>query len=261
MATASPWQILGIPMIRAEIIAAWAGRSTCASHSGIFAKSIASLIVTIALISGVSQHGFAAVEQLAFDAHEMEYHPGIDDTEVVATSPFANAGTTPVTISDLTTSCACTTAVEDKRIYAAGQKGIITAKFSIGDRLGLQIKKIRVRTQDDKDKGESLLTMKIFIPPGPSITPKITSWEVGSEATEKTVIISIPQDSDYTVTSVQSSDQHFRAQLFAGQGKNGFIVKLYPYTMDKPYTASIDLKTNHRTFHLYARIEEKADGR
>src|ERR1700723_2459254 len=102
-------------MNRAEMVEVWEARPSSASHSGIAAKSIASLIVTIALIAGSPQLGFADTEQLALGSHEMEFHPGVDDVEVDATFPFTNAGTSSVTITDITTSCACTTAADDKR--------------------------------------------------------------------------------------------------------------------------------------------------
>jgi hypothetical protein len=216
-------------------------------------------LIVIALIYGAPWSDVDAEEQLSFDAHVMEFHPGIADTEVIAVFPFTNMGMSPITISEITTSCGCTTAVNDKEVYEVGQHGTITTKFQVGDRLGLEIKTFTVKTKDDHATGQSPLTMKIFIPEGPAISPKISTWEVGSTATGKTVTIKIPQDSDYVVNSIISNDPHFDAKLIPGQDNHTCSILLTPQATDKPYTESIEVVTNHRIFHIFARIVKKPE--
>ena len=61
---------------------------------------------------------------------------------------FENTGDATVEISEIKTTCGCTTAKLDKMNYAPGEFGVITGTFSVGSRQGMQEKKVRVMTKD-----------------------------------------------------------------------------------------------------------------
>jgi len=90
----------------------------------------------------------SAGSQLHWVQRSAELRPKPDEAQVVATFPFTNAGSEPVTITSLRTSCDCTTASLAKHTYAPGEGGSITATFTVGGRTGPQTKTILVRTTD-----------------------------------------------------------------------------------------------------------------
>src|ERR1700722_12158125 len=80
--------------------------------------------------------------QLKWESRNLDLHPAISDTRVVANFYFINAGKRPVRIKNVTTSCGCTTASREKDIYAPGEKGKITAVLEVGSRTGVQEKQV-----------------------------------------------------------------------------------------------------------------------
>ena len=91
-----------------------------------------------------------AMAQIEWAKRSVELRPKPDEAQVVATFPFTNAGTEPVTITSLRTSCDCTTASLAKHTYAPGEGGSITATFTVGGRTGPQTKTILVQTTDKR---------------------------------------------------------------------------------------------------------------
>ncbi len=51
---------------------------------------------------------------------------------------FKNTSNRAVTITGLDTSCSCTLAELEKRIYAPGESGRVHVMFEVGDQTGLQ---------------------------------------------------------------------------------------------------------------------------
>ena len=105
----------------------------------------------------------ASSAQIQWPQRIIELRPKPDQAQVVATFPFTNAGSEPVTITSLRTSCDCTTASLAKHTYAPGEGGSITATFTVGGRTGPHTKTILVQTTD-KLEGTVLLTMQVHLP-------------------------------------------------------------------------------------------------
>jgi hypothetical protein len=114
------------------------------------------LIATFALC-GVAR------AQLSWDNRSIELRPSPADSIAVAVFSFTNTGRKPVKIDDVSTSCGCTTASLDKRIYARGEKGNIAAIFDIASQLGVQEKSIYVKSTDPKEPNVTL-HLKVVIP-------------------------------------------------------------------------------------------------
>lgn len=80
----------------------------------------------------------------SFPSTSTTFTAAVGDTQVAHSFPFTINGNARITITDIKTSCGCTTAKLDKTTYAPGESGNITATFIIGDRTGEQTKHIRV---------------------------------------------------------------------------------------------------------------------
>ena len=58
-----------------------------------------------------------------------------DDTVLEAVYKFTNKSDLPVKIEKVKSSCGCTTATTDKETYAPGERGLLKAVFTVGDRV------------------------------------------------------------------------------------------------------------------------------
>src|SRR4051812_36204627 len=89
-----------------------------------------------------------AQAELKFEQTDIELHPTPADANAVAHFKYENAGSKPIHISNVQTSCGCTVASLKSNDVAPGDKGEITATLSIGNRTGLQHKTLTVMTDD-----------------------------------------------------------------------------------------------------------------
>ena len=109
--------------------------------------SISSCLNTGVIFAGmILAATFAARGELLWESPVQEFERLPDDGAVEAHYGFKNIGSTPVTILRISSSCGCTVAQTDKKTYLPGESGQISARFSFGNRKGLQRKVIDCRT-------------------------------------------------------------------------------------------------------------------
>ena len=96
---------------------------------------------------------------------------------------FKNTGATPVHMLDLQTSCSCLAARGDKKVYAPGEAGQITAEFSAEEPPGTYERQIQVVT--DAAGPPQRLTVRIEIPEFALLAPRSLEWRLNENATEK----------------------------------------------------------------------------
>ncbi len=89
---------------------------------------------------------------LTWETTEVDLHPGLSDKTAVAHFKYKNTGDKPVKITSVHPSCGCTTAALAKDVVGPNESGEITATFNIGDRSGVQMKSIAVRTDDADER-------------------------------------------------------------------------------------------------------------
>ena len=89
--------------------------------------------------------------QLAWQSQMVEVHPSLNDKVGIARFSFKNSGSGTITISDIKTSCGCTTADSEKRSYGPGETGDVTAIFSEYEKGSVRMK-----------RGQSAHCIKIF---------------------------------------------------------------------------------------------------
>src|SRR5947208_16835188 len=86
--------------------------------------------------------------ELKWEQTSVELHPTFSDKQAVAHFKYENVGKTPVHFTSVHASCGCTTAQTQKDEVPPGEKGEITATFTIGGRTGTQVKTVTVQTDD-----------------------------------------------------------------------------------------------------------------
>src|SRR6478735_8410052 len=100
-----------------------------------------SLALIACLASALAGRGSA----LEWNQRQLSLVPEPGATEVRGKFEFKNPGRATVHIVDLTTSCGCTVARTASPDVAAGASGTIDFVFTVGQRTGLQEKKIFVQ--------------------------------------------------------------------------------------------------------------------
>ena len=126
------------------------------------------------------------------------------DTPVVEVKfPFKNNGTTPVDVTQVESSCGCTTVALDKRHYAPGEGGEIVARYTVADHTGLQKKNVLVATGDNAEPTQ--LTLVVRIPEVLRITPAFVTWDHDEAPKPKTITLEMVQDTTIKDITVQSS--------------------------------------------------------
>ncbi|MDQ8209029.1 DUF1573 domain-containing protein [Coraliomargarita sp. SDUM461003] len=141
---------------------------------------------------------------------------------------FKNEGDSSVEISEIKTTCGCTTAKLDKMTYAPGESGVIKGDFSVGSRQGLQSKKVRVLTKD-LAQPEIQLALKLDILQLVTMKPGLLLWRVGSEPAAKTLTITPNAGLGASVVSVECESADFVVEaLPAVAGSNDVEVVVAP---------------------------------
>ena len=100
-------------------------------------------------------------QQLQWENHELTFNPAPTDKLVVAHYKFKNTGDAEAKITAINSSCDCATLATEKKNFAPGESGEITATFTMGVRIGQQLKWITVESNDPKNP-KTTLRMKAY---------------------------------------------------------------------------------------------------
>lgn len=194
--------------------------------------------------------------QLRWESRSLEFHPSFADTKVTAEFHFTNIGQKPVRITDVTTSCGCTTAMLDKRhVYVPGEKGTITALFDIGGRNEPQKETLFVKTTDPKEP-ELVLQFTVAIPKLLDIDNIFLNWGRGEELKPKVVNIKILGDYPVHHLDVSSSNPNMTTEIRHAEGSRDFQLVVTPKKADGEFVI-VDIKPDFpkdppKIFHVYA---------
>lgn len=180
-------------------------------------------------------------------------------TDKVAAVRFAfiNAGTEPVTITEVRPSCGCTVPQLAKNTYAPGERGELEVSFHPGNREGTVSMPLILRTDD---AGESAtLTLVAHIETIVAFDTRFVFWKGEEPRTPKAIRLTFAKDLIAELTGVESSSHHF-ATTFHPVGTTG---REYEITVTPPadvltYTAIsvhtlIGAEKTERTFTVVAR--------
>ena len=136
---------------------------------------------------------------------------------------FQNHGASPVQIQDIQTNCDCIEAATDKKTYTPGEKGVLHATFTVGERYGRYERTITV-TASDSPKPTKLTT--VIESPEPAIpTPRVLEWAIGSAGVEQTVEIESTAPLHLEFTEFFALNEQFKIRLVAV--KAGVHYRLY----------------------------------
>jgi uncharacterized protein DUF1573 len=218
-------------------------------------KFMKTLPVLIALLSLPN----ALFAGLKWDNTNIEFFPKTSEAEVKGEFHFSNEGKEPVTIQSVTSGCGCTTAVLETWTYQPGEKGRISATFTIGQRVGLQNKAITVRVAGEEQP--AILTMAIHIPEQVKFSPPLVFWLAGQPPEPKTIVLSVVQDEPLRVTKIASSEAKLQAALETVREGREYKIVVTPADTAAPAMAILRIESDGPTpdspkiFQAYAQIK------
>jgi len=165
------------------------------------------LLLTMGLILPL-----ASQAELFFEKETLNLKAEVSAKQAFASFKFTNSGAYPVEITNVKTSCGCTTAKLAKTVYSPGESGSIEATFNIGNRKGSHSKRITLST-DDPQKGRYNLILKVDIPRLLEIKPRMLYWRKDEKLKPKTLTINVTREQPITITDVVNKNPAFSVEL------------------------------------------------
>lgn len=153
---------------------------------------------------------------------------------------FKNAGPQPVTIRDLQTNCDCLEAAPDRLVYQSGESGLITARFTVGERLGLYERFVTVVTDDGFPPQR--LIVRIDVPDFATTEPQSLDWKVGEAMAEKSVEVKPATGLPIIFDAVMVSNTDFVARLETVTNGTHYRVHITPTQNLAPGNAAVRIK-------------------
>jgi hypothetical protein len=200
----------------------------------------------------------SAHAELKWEQTSVDLRPAFNDKQAVAHFKYENVGNTPIHFKSVHASCGCTTAQTQNEQVAPGQKGEITATFTIGGRTGTQVKTVTVQT-DDPEPSTIVLTLKAVITPLLEFQPTLVYWQNGEEPKPKIITAKANKDAAIKKLDVASSTPDFTAKVDAGSAPNEFRISVQPRDTTKAVYATLTIKPDSpantgNTFAVAARV-------
>ena len=127
-----------------------------------------------------------------------------------------------------------------KRTYGPGEGGILKVTFDIGDRMGLQEKRILVTT-DDSAAGAVNLILRVKIEEMLTCSTRMLSWPLGTPAKDQVVEIAAPGENHLVSLEIQGMAPKGRCQANVEVVAAGtkYLLRLRPVSVDQLETIEV----------------------
>ncbi len=171
---------------------------------------------------------------------------------------FENKGDQTVEIQQVKTSCGCTTAELNQKVYQPGDSGEITGTFSIGNRLGKQKKTVTLFT-DNLGQPEIKLSIEVEIPKFLSIKPGLVYWHQSSTPEPKAIYLQA-YDESVTIQNVECNSDFFSAKLSGPNEIGIYKLIITPLVLNEAKRAVIRIHAKYgegtsKTFFAHAMVK------
>lgn len=200
-------------------------------------KKVISLLLTTLVLLGSAVPGSAALHWAATEFAGAT--KPLQHTLDVAFA-FKNTGSKPVAIREVQVNCDCMTATADKQIYQPGEAGMISARFSVGDRVGVYQRSITVVTDDDTPPQR--LNVQIDVPELAAVTPRVLNWSTDAAAEEKAVEVAVTDSIQINFSEIFVSADSFRARVETIEPGRRYRMWVKPLSTAEAASAAIRLK-------------------
>ncbi|MBK1792340.1 DUF1573 domain-containing protein [Persicirhabdus sediminis] len=185
--------------------------------------------------------------ELTFEEPLKEVDAPADAKTVIIEFPFANKSDEIIEITRQDAPCSCLSAQISggKLIYKPGESGIIKGIFKLGTFSGTVDKSIYLwKKGDPAHKASMTITARINIPEIVQLTPRTLLWELGKEATSKTIDITINNPEPIKITKVDTTSDNFQLDLKTIEAGKKYQLAITPKDSSKPGFASIKIHSD-----------------
>lgn len=156
---------------------------------------------------------------------------------------FRNTGDAPVEIKDIHSSCGCTVATLDEKVFQPGRTGTINGTFSSEGKSGLQEVRVILKT-DNIGQSSIDLFLKIDVRKALTANPFLALWRVGAPASAKEFVLE--SDGTVKVTGIESRSENFHVELERLPG-NKYLIKAAPVSTEKAERTLVKILTEKVT--------------
>jgi hypothetical protein len=125
---------------------------------------------------------------------------------------FRNNGPRAVKVQSIQTNCDCLSAQTDRAVYQPGEAGLVTARFTVGERFGLYQRAITLVTDDGPPQK---LSVAIEVPEPASLEPRELFWALGAAGEERSVEIKVVAPLRIVFSEAYATNETFRVRLEA----------------------------------------------
>jgi hypothetical protein len=181
--------------------------------------------------------------QLQFDSLQNEHEAGFTEEKRVAVFTFKNTGSEPVRILKVSSSCGCTVPKMDKKVYQPGESGRIEAVFTYGGRMGIQRKRITVKTSGGGDQTH-LLTMVTDIPAWVEVSPRLLRWKTTESSKTQALAVHVAQPERIEIEIPESSEHFNISWKESSPGK--YAILLEPKALSGRVTEFLTIRASVR---------------
>lgn len=202
-----------------------------------------SLVFSSLLVSALP----ALAQRLDFEHSLREIRASADDRTVTATFDFTNSSERTVVIRDVDAGCTCLSVSfrGDKRSYAPGESGQLSADFEVGTFSGTVDRVMGLWLDDDPEANPSLrLTVRVHIPVLVDMEPKTLRWSLGGDPEPQVVTITMNGEDPIHVLNVTSTLDQFTPELKVIEEGRRYELTVTPTDVSKPGLAIIRLETD-----------------
>lgn len=167
---------------------------------------------------------------LAWEKMRVDVAPKSTEPFATGEFDFQNTGTSPITITEVRPDCSCVTAPLEKKTYAPGEHGQITAIFSLDRQSGEHTVPIQVRTDAPGVDAAKVLIFHVSIIDVVSFSERFLYWRPGEPLTPKTVTVTLLAGERLEIKTVHAANPAFTAELTpAGDNQPGkFLLRVTP---------------------------------
>jgi hypothetical protein len=182
-------------------------------------------------------HTVCAAQGLIWDATAKEAKLPALATHFDVQFSYRNAAGHDVKILHIDTNCDCLNATPSAKVLAPGASGTLTARFTVGDRIGLYERTVTVLTSESATP--TRLTVRIEVPETASIAPRAIEWALNGAAEERAVEIAIAEGLAIELGEIGYSSAGFRARLETTQAGRAYRLWIKPESTAAAASAAV----------------------
>lgn len=207
----------------------------------------------------------SASRGLTFASSVVEARVAPDATHAQLDFTFENRTGRTLTISRVEKNCECVEMKVSggKLAYAPGEKGIIRARYELGNMIGTVDKDFSLWLEGDPEENAShVLVSRLIIPELVVLSDKNLKWQIGKPADPKKVDVTIHGDRPIRITGSSSTSADSRIELKTLEEGRRYELWVTPASTSEPGLSVIRLDTDStiprwKAVQVFATVQEK----